>query len=137
MDTDFLDAHERHWKDAESLFRNSRWANADHLYGVAAECGLKKLMVVFGMKTKPHGKPEDERDCAHANKVWARYDAYRSKCPFATAYGLPPKNLFHDWDVCQRYAKESHFDRACAERHQAGAALVRRLLSQAKKDGLI
>lgn len=49
MKTDFHDAHERHWDDAERLFEAQRWANADHLYGVAAECGLKWLMVHFGM----------------------------------------------------------------------------------------
>lgn len=49
MQADYLDAHERHWEDAEHLFQSGRWANADHLYGLAAECGLKKLMLAFGM----------------------------------------------------------------------------------------
>ncbi|WHF34964.1 hypothetical protein [Aeromonas salmonicida] len=47
MQADFLDAHARHWDDAESLLQAQRWANADHLYGMAAECGLKQLMRVF------------------------------------------------------------------------------------------
>lgn len=49
MVTDFMDAHHRHWEDAELLFNASRWANADHHYGMVAECGLKRLMIVFGM----------------------------------------------------------------------------------------
>ena len=49
MQADFLDAHKRHWEDAERLFQAQRWANADHLYGMAAECGLKRLMQAFGM----------------------------------------------------------------------------------------
>jgi len=44
MTADFLDAHERHWTDAEILFAQGRFANADHLYGLSAECGLKWLM---------------------------------------------------------------------------------------------
>jgi hypothetical protein len=40
MNADFLDAHYRHWQDAELLFGRGRLANADHLYGLAAECGL-------------------------------------------------------------------------------------------------
>ncbi|MDE0002871.1 MAG: hypothetical protein OXQ29_09265 [Rhodospirillaceae bacterium] len=36
---DFLDAHRRHWCDAELLFNDSRWANADQMYGFSAECG--------------------------------------------------------------------------------------------------
>ncbi len=43
MQADFLDAHERHWQDAELLLTNQRLANADHLYGMSAECGLKRL----------------------------------------------------------------------------------------------
>ena len=35
----FLDAHNRHWKDAELLFCRARLANADQLYGFSAECG--------------------------------------------------------------------------------------------------
>jgi len=41
MSIDFLDPHDRHWEDGERLFGVSRWANADHLYGLSAECGLK------------------------------------------------------------------------------------------------
>ena len=29
---DFVDAHHRHWADAELLFEHDRWANADQLY---------------------------------------------------------------------------------------------------------
>lgn len=47
MNTDYLDAHERHWDDAELLKATARHANADHLYGMSAECGLKCLMIKF------------------------------------------------------------------------------------------
>ena len=55
--TDFYDAHHRHWEDAERLYHNERWANADHLYGIAAECGLKRLMIAFGMRCDANGDP--------------------------------------------------------------------------------
>ena len=41
---DFLDAMDRHWRDAELLRSSERLANADHLYGLSAECGLKALL---------------------------------------------------------------------------------------------
>lgn len=44
--SDFFNAHQRHWKDAELLYKEKRWANADHLYGLSAECGLKAVMVM-------------------------------------------------------------------------------------------
>ena len=42
---DFGDAHSRHREDAELLFREQRWANADHLYGLSAECGLNSRWI--------------------------------------------------------------------------------------------
>ena len=70
MHTDFLDAHKRHWADAEYLFNGSRWANADQLYGVSAECGLKRLMVAFGMDFNIiKGIPVEREDRVHANKT--------------------------------------------------------------------
>lgn len=39
----FVDAHRRHWDDAELLLGNARWANADQMYGFSAECGLKAV----------------------------------------------------------------------------------------------
>ena len=78
MTADFLDAHRRHLRDADALFDASRLANADHLYGMAAECGLKRLMIAFGMETDNTGAPKSQRDWIHVEKVWARYEAYRS-----------------------------------------------------------
>ena len=42
-------ALQRHWEDAELLFSEKRLANADHLYGFSAECGLKAVMEALGM----------------------------------------------------------------------------------------
>ena len=50
---DFVDAHFRHWGDAELLFTNGRWANADQMYGFSAECGMKAVMVALGMPISP------------------------------------------------------------------------------------
>ena len=52
---DFRDAHLRHWQDAELLFEHQRWANADQLYGLSAECGLKAVMRALGMPVGRHG----------------------------------------------------------------------------------
>ena len=43
MKADFLDAHQRHWDDAERLLQAQRWANADHLYGMAADLKVKSF----------------------------------------------------------------------------------------------
>ena len=70
---DFADAHFRHWKDAESLFDHDRWANADHLYGLSAECGLKAVMKKLGMDDDDQGAPMEREHRKHIDKLWPVY----------------------------------------------------------------
>lgn len=138
MQADFLDAHKRHWDDAERLFQAQRWANADHLYGMAAECGLKRLMRAFNMPVNPStGSPADSKDWKHANNIWARFESYRSGHAQGTGYALPSSNPFSNWDVADRYAHQSHFNQAQAQGHQAGAQAVRSLIAKAQLEGLL
>lgn len=63
---DYGDAHLRHWEDAELLFNDDRWANADQLYGFSAECGLKALMrALGGMPVDATGKPTSTKHLKH------------------------------------------------------------------------
>lgn len=138
MQADFLDAHERHWEDAERLFRAERWANADHLYGIAAECGLKRLMQSFGMPfDTAKGRPSSRLDRVHADGIWARFESYRCGHHQGAGYALTGLNPFSDWHASQRYVHQSHFDQARAQAHQLGARDVRRLIKKAQKEGLI
>lgn len=138
MQADFLDAHHRHWDDAERLFAAHRWANADHLYGMAAECGLKRLMLVFGMLFDSVGdRPANQPDRVHADGVWARFEAYRNGHHQGIGYALPASNPFQHWNVSDRYAHQSNFDQARTESHQAGAKLVGDLVKKAQREGLI
>lgn len=138
MQADFLDAHERHWGDAERLFQAQRWANADHLYGMAAECGLKRLMLVFGMSVDTAtGSPVDKNDWKHANNVWTRFESYRSGHVQGTGYTLSSNNPFTQWDISDRYAHQSNFNLARAQGHQAGAQAVRSLIVKAQREGLL
>lgn len=138
MQADFLDAHERHWVDAEGLFQAQRWANADHLYGMAAECGLKWLMLAFGMPyDSARNRPDKSQDRIHANGIWARFESYRCGHHQGAGYALTAPNPFADWNVAQRYAHQANFDQARAQAHQVGASSVRGLIKKAQKDGLV
>lgn len=136
MNADFLDAHQRHWDDAERLFNTQRWANADHLYGVAAECGLKRLMRAFGMPVNAAGSPRDMSDRLHANGIWARYATYLSR-NVGVGYGLPAQNPFGNWEVSDRYAHQSGFNQLRVKAHQQGAQLVCDLIAKARREGLL
>jgi hypothetical protein len=60
-------------QNAELLLGQERLANADHLYGMAAECGLKYLMLKLGMPfNHPKDRPEKVEDRKHADLIWNR-----------------------------------------------------------------
>ncbi|MGB7511899.1 MAG: hypothetical protein WBP54_11520 [Pelodictyon phaeoclathratiforme] len=137
MNPDFLDAHERHWEDAELLKDGNRLANADHLFGISAECGLKCLMIQFGMPMDTD-KPKDRQDRIHANEIWRRFEAYRSGHQQGTNYALSlPDPFMDDWDVNQRYARRDDFDISRLASHRAGAEAVLNLIKKAKLAGLL
>lgn len=137
MIADFLDSHERHLTDADFLHNNSLWANADHLYGIAAECGLKRIMQVFEMTLNPvTGSPQQRADWVHADGIWARFESYRSGHHHGAGYALPTPSPFGDWHVSQRYAHRSNFDQARADSHRIGANVVRALVHKARLEGL-
>jgi hypothetical protein len=58
---DFPASARRHLADAKLLEANGRLANAGHLYGFAAECGLKALLIWHGYPTDPEGSPDPKR----------------------------------------------------------------------------
>jgi len=138
MQADFLDAHYRHWEDAERLFQAQSWANADHLYGFAAECGLKGLMLAFGMPYDAiKDRPRNEDDRKHADAIWVRFESYRSGHVAGSGY-VPAVvgNPFSLWSASQRYAHRSNFDVVRATGHRGGADAVRDLVAKAQTEGL-
>jgi hypothetical protein len=134
---DYLDAMERHWLDAEDLFQRTdpRLANADQLYGLSAECGLKALMRKWGMDLNSNNAPTDARDRKHADLIWDRYGTYRQGR--FTTLALPPTNPFDDWSIHHRYAHRSCFQKAVVEVHKQGAAVVQQIVKEADRIGVL
>ena len=136
MKDDYLDAHKRHWHDAGQLFQMQRWANADHLYGFAAECGLKALMEKLkgGLQGK-EGYGHIMEDIEEKS-IWSKYEAYISGHLSAGRFLLLDNNPFHDWRASQRYANQASFDEEWVLVHQSGAAFVCNLIAEARREGL-
>ncbi|HRE88276.1 MAG TPA: SAM-dependent methyltransferase [Myxococcota bacterium] len=130
---DFLDSHQRHLTDAEHLYALQRYANADHLYGLSAECGLKRLMQAFGMPLDSDGLPPGP-DKKHINKLWPRYEAYRSGMVPGTRFGLA-QDPFTDWQIEQRYEHQGRFTTAVVDPHRQGAADIATLIRDARAAG--
>ncbi len=107
-DTDFADAHRRHWEDAELLHDHGRWANADQLYGFSAECGLKSVMRILGMDTDEIGRPEAPAHRKHVQFLWPEFISFAEEKGGARYLGLLPHDgPFQDW---------SHNNRLCKSR---------------------
>lgn len=136
MQADFTDANERHWLDAELLLAGERWANADHLYGFSAECGLKALMVAFGMPCHADGRPRVRDDRQHIDQLSARYEAYRSGGAFAV-YCCDAVDAFVNWQASDRYANQAEFNANHVALHRNAAQAIRTLLKTARREGVI
>ena len=134
MQADFYNAFQRHWDDAEYLYADSRWPNADQLYAYSAECGLKCLMLQFGMPVKHEGVPQEKEDRVHADEIWSRYETYRMGRA-ALGYELPQPNPFDDWEIGNRYAHKSNFNQVMVDKHKQGTEIVRTLIHTAILEG--
>lgn len=124
-DTDFADAHRRHWEDAELLHDHGRWANADQLYGFSAECGLKAVMRILGMDTDEIGRPEAPVHRKHVQFLWPEFISFAEEKGGARYLGLLPHDApFQDWSHNDRYANRGHFSEAGTMRHREAARKI-------------
>lgn len=132
----FVDAHRRHWDDAQLLFRGNRWANADQLYGLCAECGLKAVMRRSGMPVGPLGVPALEQHKQHVNTLWPQFATFvRGRIGGRYLSLIPPANPFSNWSIGDRYAHRHHFHRTGVDDHRKAARKVFWMIQQAKVNG--
>lgn len=111
---DFRVAASRHYQDGELLMENARHANAGQLFGFAAECGLKWLLVWKGYPTDPVSgeileKKKKFRVHIHElvkniTMVQAFLDGRGASKYLAM---LPSIDTFSDWKTDHRYFIES------------------------------
>jgi len=134
MQADFYNAFQRHWDDAEYLYSDSRWPNANQLYAYSAECGLKYMMQQFGMLVNSEGIPQKGADKVHADKIWSRYETYRMGRA-TLGYELPQPNPFDNWEIGNRYAHKSNFNQAMVDKHKQGTEIVKILIHRAILEG--
>ena len=128
---DFTDAHRRHWTDAELLYSHARWPNADHLYGLSAECGLKAVMRFLGM---PADTPTKYRK--HVRELWPIFEDFaRGRDGGRYVRMLPGGAPFADWSHDDRYAHRSHFNHEGVEPHRLAAQGVRTMVGSMEQDG--
>ncbi|MEK8143671.1 hypothetical protein NKH18_21550 [Streptomyces sp. M10(2022)] len=117
----FASAASRHFHDGDYLRKGSRLPSADHLYGFAAECAVKSLLLHFTDvqmeplegEEKPSAKPrarhpEDaERiiEFGHVNELVREIKLFASGRSGAPLHALLDSDLraFRRWSVAHRY----------------------------------
>lgn len=134
---DFAESFQRHLDDADHLREHKRWPNADQLYGFAAECGIKAVMLSLGMmRLRNDGIPEERKYKVHIHKLWDKFRTFasgRSASRYASL--LPEKNPFDDWDVTQRYFRSDWLDAKRVDKHHRGALAAKSLVKLARSEG--
>ena len=135
MSIDFYDAFIRHDADAKLLLKKGRWANADHHYGLAAECALKALLLKQGI---PSSNGDIDRQYQHykkhINDLWDNYQLFMQT---RIDYALPDNNTFQDWDISQRYAPVKEITEEATRKHAEAVATVKQVIRKALFDGVL
>ena len=132
-EADFTDAHRRHREDAELLFARDRWANAGHLYGLSAECGLKAVMLSLGMNVDASGTPSEQRHRRHMPELWPVFEDFtRRRDGGAYLALLSDGESFADWSIDHRYANRRHFQRSNVTPHRDAARRVADVVRRAE-----
>lgn len=143
MNVDFKNAASRHYRDGELLYQNSRWANADQLYGLSAECVFKRIIVGLD----PSGADPETGDFKNKSPHRKHFDKNSQKdlwnyfsVTFSgrlAHHALPNTNGFSDWDIFQRYVHECHFDQQRVDSHRMATIALQNLLQELFTDGVI
>jgi hypothetical protein len=140
---DFKAAARRHYQDAQYLLADRRWPNADHLAGVAAECGLKAILLdYFGASLNQWDKPVHPQATAkgqrlgHVNELWGQLPLIvrgRSARPFTGL--LTWQDPFNGWDVADRYSDGKAISETDAGDHVTTAGKILFMIQQAEIKG--
>lgn len=139
---DFHHAGKRHFNDAELLLQHARNATAGQLYGFAAECGIKTLLVWSGYPTNPATGEIDEKKgkqkfrkhihelVNNINMLHAYLDG-RGAAKYLAM--IPSVEELSDWTTGHRYYTDSALPQSLLKWRKASQEIMR-MLDQAMLD---
>ncbi|MFI6027887.1 hypothetical protein [Amycolatopsis magusensis] len=140
----FGKAARRHFDDAQLLHGAGRFANADHLAGVAAECALKAVLMEFlGGTLNQKGRPSHSARpsggaYSHLPGLWSDIAAAahgRTSAVFSSL--ISGQNPFDAWNIAERYSDGEHIDPRRAGGHIDSASRILAIYQRAEIDGAI
>ena len=121
---DYALAATRHFRDAALLEQSRRLANADQLFGFAAECAIKRALVELpGFLAGGRLAPAYQK---HVNHLWdsVQVQGIQKRYPNLVRVLKGLQQPFSDWSTDQRYGPDGVVTGAAIERHRKAAARV-------------
>ncbi|MDX2218447.1 MAG: hypothetical protein SF172_05435 [Burkholderiales bacterium] len=144
----YFESARRHYRDADTLLGGSRQGNAGQLFGIAAECGIKAILVASKVPVDTEGsigslpgvKGKGFKD--HLPNLGKALTDLMGSIPdsrTATTYlsALSSLSHFSDWRIEHRYWRDAALPVASVARWQSAAGEVMAVLDQAKEDGVM
>lgn len=144
----YFESARRHFKDAGSLLGARREANAGQLFGIAAECGIKAILVASRVPVDAEGSisrlpgVKGKGFKEHWPNLHQTLTDLANAIPdsrTATTYlsALPNLAHFNDWKIEHRYWRDAALPLASVALWQLAAGDVMAVLDQAKEDGVL
>lgn len=144
-------AARRHMGDAEALFATGRQINAGQLYGFAAECGLKAMLLACGVTPDADGgiprehpkqprKPHPLRKhMPYLTDQITTFGQLIPDGPQATKYMATLSSLKHfdDWSIDHRYWRDAALPLTSPPNWRTAAHEIVAMLDLAKQDGVL
>jgi hypothetical protein len=136
-------AARRHLTDAETLFNQGRMPNAGQLYGFAAECGLKAMLMACGVAPDTDGGISKRHPLRqHMPTLTDRIASHGQLIPDgvqATMYmsSMPNLSQFGGWSVDHRYCSDAAAPVSAVANWRHAAKEIATMLDQAKQDGVL
>ena len=114
----------RHFKDGSLLDDHGRLDNADQLFGLAAECGIKAALAPLLRRSSDSSPAKLLR--MHVNELWEQVPLTRLQRShpglFAALKCFPTP--FQDWAIEQRYWSDKSVSREDVTAHRKAAKRV-------------
>lgn len=142
----YSESARRHFIDASTLLGGSRQANAGQLFGIAAECGIKAILVACQVPVDADGsinKPTGVRGKGfkehwpHLGQALTNMASAIPDSRTASTYLslIPNLSHFSDWLIEHRYWRDAALPLTSIARWQTAASEVMAALDKAKEDG--
>jgi hypothetical protein len=114
----------RHYRDGELLSDSLRIANADQLYGFAAECAIKRALVSLPGCANSGILASKYRE--HVERLWdlAQVQGIQKRYPKLMTVLKNLRHPFADWSTNQRYERDDVVTEDALRRHRRAAARV-------------